>query len=119
MIIPTTRVCDGVIDCPDLTDECLCDEITVSFCDRIKVPNSYAHITAARYMHLTLTRPGFSRPNFCFEYASAALLDADFNAIEACCYQKGRKYELEGYIPIDQKPLDRKPIDRKWYKTTE
>ena len=24
-LIPTAKVCDGIIDCPDLSDECLCE----------------------------------------------------------------------------------------------
>ena len=35
MIIPTTSVCDGVIDCSDLSDECLCDH-AIPVCDEIK-----------------------------------------------------------------------------------
>ena len=40
IIIPTTRVCDGVVDCPDLTDECLCQGgVSVALCDHITAPN--------------------------------------------------------------------------------
>ena len=25
ILIPTAKVCDGIVDCPDLSDECLCE----------------------------------------------------------------------------------------------
>jgi len=35
MIVATTSVCDGIIDCPDMTDECLCDAVRPEICKKI------------------------------------------------------------------------------------
>lgn len=35
MIIPVTSVCDGIIDCSDLSDECLCEEANPQICEQV------------------------------------------------------------------------------------
>ena len=42
MIIPTASVCNGKIDCHDLSDECLCKEQT-SICKDIKYLHGSNH----------------------------------------------------------------------------
>nr|XP_039259229.1 G-protein coupled receptor GRL101-like isoform X2 [Styela clava] len=34
-VIASTSVCDGIIDCPDLSDECLCDKSRPRICEQV------------------------------------------------------------------------------------
>ena len=35
-IIQRPHVCNGIIDCPDLSDECLCEDSKVAICKDLK-----------------------------------------------------------------------------------
>ena len=59
MLIPELSVCDGVIDCDDLSDECLCEGKKISICDKVikfgeKVKLFYNPYTPAGTIHYTL-----------------------------------------------------------------
>nr|XP_039260639.1 uncharacterized protein LOC120336918 isoform X3 [Styela clava] len=50
-VIAVTSVCDGIIDCPDLSDECLCDKDRPSICEQVISYDENG------FMFLTLTAP--------------------------------------------------------------
>ena len=37
IVIPVSRVCDEFVDCPDLSDECLCEGKVPKICDRVRL----------------------------------------------------------------------------------
>jgi len=49
MLVERSNVCDGIIDCPDMTDECLCDGPTPEICNHIQLHQPGVACVTARF----------------------------------------------------------------------